>query len=31
MFDASGRFIGYRGVGRDISSIMRDKNRPHAA
>src|SRR3970282_1399771 len=31
MFDASGRFVGYRGVGRDISSIMRDKNRPHAA
>jgi PAS domain S-box-containing protein len=31
MFDASGRFTGYRGVGRDISSIMRDKNRPHAA
>jgi len=31
MFDASGRFTGYRGVGRDISSIMRDKNRPRAA
>jgi PAS domain S-box-containing protein len=30
-FDATGRFTGYRGVGRDISSIMRDKNRPHAA
>jgi PAS domain S-box-containing protein len=31
MFDASGRFTGYRGVGRDISSIMRDKNRLRAA
>ena len=30
-FDASGRFTGYRGVGRDISSIMRDKNRLHAS
>ncbi len=24
MFDASGRFTGYRGVGRDVSEIMRD-------
>ncbi len=24
MFDASGRFNGYRGVGRDVSAIMRD-------
>ena len=24
MFDASGRFIGYRGVGRDVSAIMRE-------
>lgn len=28
MFNASGRFTGYRGVGRDISEIMRDTAHP---
>ncbi len=27
MFDASGRFTGYRGVGRDVTEIMRDRAR----
>ena len=31
MFDASGRFTGYRGVGRDITEIMRDIALPPAA
>jgi PAS domain-containing protein len=31
IFDAAGRFTGYRGVGRDISGTVRDLNRPHAA
>lgn len=31
MFDASGRFTGYRGVGRDITEIMRDIAHPQAA
>jgi len=31
MFDASGRFTGYRGVGRDVTEIMRDITHPHAA
>ncbi|PJB08335.1 MAG: response regulator [Hydrogenophilales bacterium CG_4_9_14_3_um_filter_59_35] len=31
MFDASGRFTGYRGVGRDVTEIMRDIARPNAA
>jgi PAS domain S-box-containing protein len=31
MFDASGRFTGYRGVGRDVTEIMRDIAHPHAA
>ncbi len=31
MFDASGRFTGYRGVGRDVTEIMRDRAHPHAA
>ena len=31
MFDASARFTGYRGVGRDVSSIMRDIAQPQAA
>ena len=30
MFDASGRFTGYRGVGRDVTEIMRDSVHPHA-
>ncbi len=30
MFDASGRFTGYRGVGRDVSSIMREVAQPAA-
>ena len=28
MFDASGRFTGYRGVGRDVTEIMRDSVHP---
>lgn len=28
MFDASGRFTGYRGVGRDVTGIMRDQKCP---
>jgi PAS domain S-box-containing protein len=31
MFDASARFTGYRGVGRDVTEIMRDIAEPHAA
>ena len=31
MFDVSGRFTGYRGVGRDVTDIMRDAKLPHAA
>ncbi|MDP1682582.1 MAG: response regulator, partial [Burkholderiales bacterium] len=31
MFDASGRFTGYRGVGREVTEIMRDTAHPHAA
>ncbi|HEY5580886.1 MAG TPA: response regulator [Rhodoferax sp.] len=31
MFDASGRFTGYRGVGRDVSAIMREVAQPRAA
>lgn len=31
MFDASGRFTGYRGVGRDVTECMRDSTYPHAA
>jgi PAS domain S-box-containing protein len=31
MFDASGRFTGYRGVGRDVSAIMREVAQPLAA
>ena len=31
MFDASGRFTGYRGVGRDATEIMRGTTLPHAA
>ena len=31
MFDASGRFTGYRGVGRDVTETMRDIAHPHAA
>jgi PAS domain-containing protein len=31
MFDASGRFTGYRGVGRDVTEMMRDVAQPHAA
>jgi len=31
MFDASGRFIGYRGVGRDVTEIMHDIAHPHTA
>ena len=31
MFDASGRFTGYRGVGRDVTEIMRDIAHPQAA
>ena len=30
MFDPSGRFTGYRGVGRDVTEIMRDTAHPHA-
>jgi len=29
MFDASGRFTGYRGVGRDVTEIMRDIAHPY--
>jgi len=31
MFDASGRFTGYRGVGRDVTDIMHDVAQPHPA
>jgi len=31
MFDAAGRFTGYRGVGKDISGLMHDLNHPRAA
>ncbi|MEQ6342458.1 MAG: response regulator [Gammaproteobacteria bacterium] len=31
MFDASGRFTGYRGVGRDVTGIMRDTAHPPAS
>jgi len=31
MFDASGCFTGYRGVGRDVTAIMPDTPHPHAA
>ena len=31
MFDASGRFTGYRGVGRDVTEMMRDIAHPRAA
>jgi len=31
MFDASGRFTGYRGVGRDVSAIMHDVAQQRAA
>src|SRR5450830_1824678 len=31
MFDAFGRFTGYRGVGRDVTEIMHDSIYPHAA
>jgi PAS domain-containing protein len=31
MFDASGRFTGYRGVGRDVTEIMPHLPHPHAA
>ena len=31
MFDTSGRFTGYRGVGRDVTESMRDIARPHTA
>jgi PAS domain S-box-containing protein len=31
MFDASARFTGYRGVGRDVSAIMREIAQPKAA
>jgi len=31
MFDVSGRFTGYRGVGRDVSSIMHDVAQSRAA
>jgi PAS domain S-box-containing protein len=31
MFDASGRFTGYRGVGRDVTEIMHDSVYPNAA
>ncbi|HUX83533.1 MAG TPA: PAS domain S-box protein, partial [Halothiobacillus sp.] len=31
MFNVSGRFTGYRGVGRDVTEIMRDNARPNAA
>jgi len=31
MFDASGRFTGYRGVGRDVTEIMRTTTHPHTA
>lgn len=31
MFDAAGRFTGYRGVGRDVSEIMRDITQVHSA
>ncbi len=30
MFDASGRFIGYRGVGRDVTAIMCGREQPLA-
>ena len=30
IFDTTGRFTGYRGVGRDVSEIMRDIARPYA-
>jgi PAS domain S-box-containing protein len=30
MFDASGRFTGYRGVGRDVTAIMRNVSLPQA-
>lgn len=31
IFDATGRFTGYRGVGRDVTQVMRDIARPYAA
>jgi PAS domain S-box-containing protein len=31
MFDTSGRFTGYRGVGKDVTDIMPDASHPHAA
>lgn len=31
MFEASGRFIGYRGVGRDVTGIMRERAHSHTA
>ena len=31
MFDATGRFTGYRGVGRDVTEIMRDIAQPQTA
>lgn len=31
MFNATGRFTGYRGVGRDVTEIMRDIAQPQAA
>lgn len=30
IFDATGRFTGYRGVGRDVTEVMRDIARPYA-
>jgi len=29
MFETSGRFAGYRGVGRDVTGIMRERAQPH--
>jgi PAS domain S-box-containing protein len=31
MFNASGRFTGYRGVGKEVTEIMRNVAHPHAA
>lgn len=31
MFDASGRYVGYRGVGKDVTEILHDIAIPHAA
>ena len=30
MFEASGRFIGYRGVGKDVTRIMHERAHPHS-